>query len=210
VHAWEEFENRHLKTSTDELTKVQVHWPLESPHNTTFFVVGAQSSKQGFEFQSGGTSSFALGAQSYKHGFVESPSLVKVSLYKTTTLRFCQIPIMKFEFYVHYFASGTQQKWGVAKGKELFFIWWKRKNINGDFDYQYWYVQKRIENTRERVCKCKVQKVKKDAATLRLPHVVTNSFQGGCLKLAQKIASKKPRNVILFMVEQVKDSSPSL
>jgi hypothetical protein len=97
VHTWEEFESKHLKTSIDEVRKVQVHCPLESPHNTTSFVVGAQSSKQGFEFQSGGTSSFVLGAQSCKHGFVESPSLVKVSFYGTTALRFCRIPIMKFD-----------------------------------------------------------------------------------------------------------------
>jgi hypothetical protein len=51
---------------------------------------------------------------------------------------------------------------------------------------------------------------RKDARTLGLPHAATNSFQGGCLKQAQKIASKKARNVVLVMVEQVKGNSPSL
>jgi hypothetical protein len=50
VHAWEEFESKRLKASTDEFTKVQVYFPLESPHNTTSSVIGAQSFKQGFEF----------------------------------------------------------------------------------------------------------------------------------------------------------------
>ncbi len=50
VRAWEEFESKCLKTFTDELTKVQVHHLLESPCDITSFVVGAQSSKHGFEF----------------------------------------------------------------------------------------------------------------------------------------------------------------
>ncbi len=50
VCAWEEFESRHLKASTNELTKAQMHYPLESPHGITSSVVGAQSFKHGFEF----------------------------------------------------------------------------------------------------------------------------------------------------------------
>jgi len=60
------------------------------------------------------------------------------------------------------------------------------------------------------VCRCRAQKAKKDVVTLGLPHVVIDSFQGTCLKQAQKIASKKARNVVLLMVEQVKVNSPSL
>jgi hypothetical protein len=60
----------------------------------------------------------------------------------------------------------------------------EKENINGDFDYQYWYVQKRIENTWERVRKSKAQKAEKDVATLRLSHAAIDNFQGGCLKQA--------------------------
>jgi hypothetical protein len=45
MRAWEEFESERLEASTDELTKVQVHCPLESPCDITSFVIGAQSSK---------------------------------------------------------------------------------------------------------------------------------------------------------------------
>jgi hypothetical protein len=45
MRAWEEFESERLKASTYELTKAQVHCPLESPCDITSFVIGVQSSK---------------------------------------------------------------------------------------------------------------------------------------------------------------------
>lgn len=60
------------------------------------------------------------------------------------------------------------------------------------------------------MCKFRTWKVEKNVVTLGLLHVVTDSFQGGCLKQAQKIVSKKVRNVVLFMAEQIKTIFPCL
>ncbi len=75
---------------------------------------------------------------------------------------------------------------GSGQGEGTLLHMAKEEEVNGDFDYQSWYAQKRIADTQERVCRCRAWKAEKDVVTLGLLHVATNSFQGGCLKQAQK------------------------